>query len=238
MIEGRAGKMMTLRLTVLKYVSEQRYATLEDIYNGSGNKAGRESFRVSLYQFGLSRFSFPGVKEGIWHIGKQDIFKELQDLFPNDPLYSCIDIHPNEVLHALGMNKIRYFLANQAGITIERWQSEYSLRSLPLSMREFEFRNIPDAIFWRKLEDGSVQKCFVEYERSLKIHERYKNILKAYARRSDVTEGSILFICQSESIQKELLRARKAVFDKGIFNEQQEYFRFMDYARTLHAIAD
>ena len=228
--------MMTLRMKVIKYVSEQRYATLEDLYSGSGSKGCRASFRVSLYQIGLSRFSFPGIPHGVWHIANPKIFEEIQLSFPQEPLYQSTQIHPNEVHHALGMNKIRCLMTDHAQVNIQAWWSEYRLRAMPVSMREFGYRNIPDAIFWRKLQDGNIQKCFIEYERSVKSQERYRNILKVYMARADVTGGSVLFICQSEHIKKELLKAREGVFSKGIFNEQQEIFQFIELERMLHAV--
>ena len=226
--------MMTLRMRAIKYVSEQRYATLKDLYGGSGSKGCRASFRVPLYQFGLSRFSFPGIPHGVWHIANPKIFEEIQLSFPQEPLYQSTQIHVNEVHHALGMNKIRHVLSDQ--VNIDAWWSEYRLRAMPVSMREFGYRNIPDAIFWRKLQDGNLQKCFIEYERSAKSQERYKDILKAYVARADVTRGSILFICQNEHIKKELLKAREEVFSKGILNEQEEVFQFIEFERMLNAV--
>jgi len=225
--------MVTLRLKTLRLLAQQKYATLEDLYIGSGSTGNKESFRVSLYQFGLSRFSFPAVNGGVWHIAKPEIFQELEQLFPQEPIYKSIQINFNEVYHCLGMNKIRHTLLNGRRVNIQSWYSEYQLRALPFSSRSFSYSKIPDAIFMRLLEDSTSQKCFVEYERSLKSRERYRSILKSYSYRKDVSKGSVLFICQNQYIRNELLTVRKEVFSKGIFNEQEEIFQFINYEQML-----
>ena len=225
--------MLTLRLKVLRLLAQQKYATLEDLYIGSGSRGSKESFRVSLYQFGLCRFSFPAVSGGVWHIANPQIYQELEQHFPQEPIHKSVDIHVNEVLHALGMNKIRHALTTDTNVNVKSWHSEYHLRALPSSSRGFSYTKIPDAIFLRQRQDGSLQKCFVEYERSLKSRERYRNIFKSYANRTDVTKGSVLFICQNQHIQNELLRTRKEVFSKGILNDQEEMFHLIDYETML-----
>jgi len=227
--------MLTLRLKVLKLLADQKYANLEDLYVGSGSCGSRASFRVSLYQFGLSRFSFPAVVGGVWHIANPQIYQELEQVFPQEPIYKSTEINFNDVYHCLGMNKIRHALLNGGKLNIQKWYSEYQLRALPLSSRGFSFTKIPDAIFIRKLEDGGSQKCFVEYERSLKSRERCRNVLKSYSYRKDVTKGSVLFICQNQHIQNELLRVRKEVVSKGIFNEREELFQFIDFNLMRHS---
>ena len=136
-----------------------------------------------------------------------------------------------------GMNKIRHSLLNGGKFNIQSWYSEYSLRAMPISVRGFSYTKIPDAIFFRRLEGGSQQKYFIEYERSLKNRERYRNILKFYANRKDVSRGSVLFICQNKYIQNELLKIRKEVFSKGIFNDVEEIFQFINYEECNPACA-
>ena len=228
---------MTQRLKVLKLLADQKYAILEDLYIGSGSTGSKESFRVSLYQFGLSRFSFPAVPGGVWHIANPSIFQELEQVFPQEPLYKSTDIHFNEIYHALGMNKIRYSLLNGGKFNIQLWYSEYSLRAMPISVRGFSYTKIPDAIFFKRLEGGNQQKCFVEFERSLKNRERYRNIFKFYANRKDVSRGSVFFICRNKHIQNELLKIRKEVFSKGIFNDVEEIFQFINYEQWIPACA-
>lgn len=227
---------MTLRMKALKLLADQKYATLEDVYIGSGSGGSRESFRVSAYQFGLSRFSFPAVVGGVWYIAKPQIYEELEQVFPQEPLYKSTDIHFNEIYHALGMNKIRHALLNGGKLNISSWYSEYSLRAMPISVRGFSYTKIPDAIFFKRLEGSNQQKCFVEYERSLKNRERYRNIFKFYANRKDISRGSVLFICRNQYIQNELLKIRKEVFSKGIFNDVEEIFQFINYDEATASI--
>ena len=229
---------MTQRVRVLKLLADQKYAILEDLYIGSGSTGSKESFRVSLYQFGLSRFSFPAVVGGVWHIANPQIYQELEQVFPKEPLYKSTDIHFNEIYHALGMNKIRHSLLNGGKLSIKSWYSEYSLRAMPISVRGFSYTKIPDAIFFRSLEDGKQQKCFVEYERSLKNRERYRNIFKFYANRKDVSRGSVLFICQNKYIQNELLKIRKEVFSKGIFNDVEEIFKIINLDAVIASMEE
>lgn len=229
---------MTQRLKVLKLLADQKYAILEDLYIGSGSTGSKESFRVSLYQFGLSRFSFPAVPGGVWHIANPAIFQELEQIFPQEPLYKSTDIHFNEIYHALGMNKIRLSLLNGGKFIIQSWYSEYSLRAMPISVRGFSYTKIPDTIFFKRLESGGQQKCFVEFERSLKNRERYRNIFKFYANRKDVSRGSVLFICRNKHIQNELLKIRKEVFSKGIFNDVEEIFQFINYDELTASIEE
>ena len=129
--------MLTLRLRTLGLLARQKYAILDDLYIGSGSTGNKESFRVSLYQFGLSRFSFPAVPGGVWHIANPKIYEELEQVFPQELLYKSTDIHFNEIYHALGMNKIRYALLNGGKFNISSWYSEYSLRAMPISVRGF-----------------------------------------------------------------------------------------------------
>ncbi len=111
------------------------------------------------------------------------------------------------VPHALGMNKIRIALEKSNQIKIAEWWSENYIRYSPLERRNgFTFNKIPDAIFWRERNDGTRQKFFLEYERSLKNRARYMELFESYAKREDVINKNVIYICNNEVIQKELLK--------------------------------
>ena len=216
--------MVPQKILALKYLAEQKYGTLTDIQNGSGSKASSEAFRVSLYQFGLSRFSFPNIPHGVWHVQSQALFDELYTYFPNDPVYKVTPVCVNEVEHALGMNRIRRAIFRQLQLNIQAWYSEFYIKALPPPMRfGLSYKLIPDAMFVRSLADGTSKTYFIEYERSLKSPGRYRDIFKSYSAREDVTEGSVIYVCRNERIRNELIRISGRILPSG------EAFQFVNF---------
>ena len=225
--------MLSQRIMVLKYLAEQKYGTLNDLLGGSGSQGTSEAFRVSLYRFGLSRFSYPNIPHGVWHIGNPVLLEELEQHFPDEPFHKSTDVHFNEVDHCLGLNKIRQALMTNPKVSIRDWWTEWRLKAMHPSQRDFDYRQIPDVIFWCRKSDGNLKKYFIEYERSLKSQARYESILRAYANREDVSEGSVVFICQHEFIRKELIRLAKRIFSKSFVGGQEELFRFVGYQQMV-----
>ncbi|NLE64377.1 MAG: hypothetical protein GX606_00460 [Elusimicrobia bacterium] len=211
--------MISQRIRVYKYLAEQKYGTLQDIQNGSGSQASSEAFRVSLYQFGLSRFSFPGIRHGVWHICSQSILDELFTYFPEEPLYRVSPVRLYEVEHALGMNRVRAAVCRQPGVKVLQWYSEHHIRALPPPLRfGLSWSLLPDAMFVGLRSDGTQKTFYIEYERSLKAPGRYRHIFSSYLARTDVTERSVIYVCQDPRVRRELERisARMAA-TKGVF---------------------
>ena len=153
------------RMRALKYVFEQGFASLLDIKSFLNSQADNSSFRVALYQFGLSHLSFHTIPNGVWHIGNPEILQELRQTFPEINRSKPIKINFNEIHHALGMNKIRYALSHHCQFKVQAWQSEFYIRSLPIYARtDFPYRKIPDAIVTHQNVDGRTKKFFIEFE--------------------------------------------------------------------------
>ena len=198
-------RMVPQRIKVYKYLAEQKYSTLTDLQKYLGTQASRESLRVSLYQFGLSRFSYPAIPQGVWYIKNQSLFDELYTYYPNDPFYRVSSVCMNEIEHALGMNKIRQAVSLQLGPKLLGWRSEYYLKALPAYGRmRFSYTMIPDAVVLREQKDGGQAVNYIEYERTLKSPQRYKDIFASYQKRDDVADKSVIYVCQNEYIRQTL----------------------------------
>ena len=219
-----------LKIQMLRFIAEQGIVSLEDInrhfYPDRNNS---KAIRVTLYDMGVShlRYYSPEVKNGVWYIGKQDLYNYLgtwyEDFFYMRTRTPLVHLIP----HYLELNHIRTVLERDSGFNIDKWLSDSLLRFMPVYVREeYCSAKIPDAIFFRTRKDGSQKKFFLEYERSLKNTERYKEIFKTYIECEDITEKSVLYICHTPRIRSKLeaIHEHQTRYSYG----ESDYFQFLN----------
>lgn len=222
--------MVCQKIQVLKFASEQKYTTLDAIRRHLGYGVKEESLRVALYTFGLSRVSYGAIKHGIWYVSDPKVYSLVRQYYPRLPFIRPVEIHPNEISHALGMNDIRYAIEHNPDFHVVEWLSEFHLRALPPQARfQLSYQTLPDAIFFNREANGSLKKYFIEFERSLKNRDRYRKIIRFYSKRPDVTAGSVLYISPEDYILNEIRKVEQEVLGGGVINEAGKFFRFIHY---------
>jgi hypothetical protein len=188
-------------------------------------------------EIGLARMKFGKVKYGVRYIDNQDLYNLLRSYFPEFPLMRVRKLNLSLIEHSLAINKIRAVFTQTARIQIMNWWSEEYIRALPEERREgIPYRKNPDAIFWRKRKDGTQQKIFLEYERSLKNKNRYESIFQFYAAREDTKNKNVFYICEDEFIREKLKAIEKEFADKEKIKSTGRYFQFItlkDFNREM-----
>lgn len=218
------------KIRILKFIAEQGVATIDDIrlYLGSQNHSA--SIRVTLYQLGIAHFKYGNFSHGVWYLQNTNAIKLLKTYIRDFPTFPIRKVPMHLIPHALGLNHIRSILKHTSYIKVDGWWSENFIRSLPAKMRfGISLSKIPDAIFWRLRSDGSRQKFFLEYERTLKSKSRYLDLFQYYADRKDVLKKNVLYICENELIKSELEKIERFLAQSGRIESVGLYFQFITF---------
>jgi len=205
------------KIYILKFIGEQGIVTVSDVARHLFQSEKADIVRITMHQLGIAHRQYPGIQNGVWYIDNPKLYELLKFYFPNLPRFSVRPVFHDQIPHYLGLNRIRTTFERSSKFIIEQWWSEQYIRSLPIEERvSFSNSKIPDAIFWRKKQDGSLQKYFLEYERSPKSKERYEIILPSYANREDTRNRNVIYICQTTFIKDKLsnIEARLARIGK------------------------
>ncbi len=216
------------KIQILKFIGEQGIASIADLASFLSQPSKSESIRRTLYKLGVAQIKQPGIKHGIWYINKPELYKLLKCYYPNLPLYEIKPVPAPQYQHYLEINRIRTVIQKSSQITIDEWWSEHYIRAItPVWRNKAGNSIIPDAIFWRKRPDGTRQQFFLEFERSLKNHERYADILCSYANREGVQNRNVLYICKTSEIRKELMTVEARLVQTGKLEGAGIYFQFV-----------
>lgn len=215
------------RIHILKYTAEQGVVTLGDVVSSLKDVNSSSSIRVMMHQASLGRMKYGKVKHGVWFIKDQSHLDQIHAYFPDMPL-TLQSVNIPQIPHTLELNRIRRIFENSSNLQIFKWISESLLRAMPASLRDgFELSNIPDAVFWRKKKDGTEQKYFLEFERSLKAPARYRDIFINYAKREDVDHKNVIYICKDEFIKNKLQGIEEKLAASGYLDAADQYFQFV-----------
>lgn len=215
------------KIRILKYTAEQGVVTVDDVVSELKNVSSASSIRVMMHQAGLGRMKYGKVRHGVWFIKEQSHLDQIHAYFPDVPL-ALQSVNVSQIPHTLELNRIRRVFEESSNLQIFNWISESILRAMPASLRDgFELSNIPDAVFWRKKKDGTDQKYFLEFERSLKSPARYRDIFTNYAKRDDVENKNVIYICKDEFIKNKLQSIEAKLADSGFLNAADKYFQFV-----------
>ncbi len=206
-----------MRIQVLRFVAEQGVVRVIDVMNYFKRWKSEHAVRVMMTEIGITHQQYGGFKYGIWFIEDKRLFERLKQYYIDIPSFKVRGKSLLvKVAHSLGINYIRAVLENSDKIRIVKWWSEEYLRALPLFRREgISMHKIPDAIFWHLRKDGSKQKFFLEYERSLKAPKRYMAIFQFYDKRHDVKNNNVIYICEIESIKMKLQKIENDLVRSG-----------------------
>ena len=216
------------RIRILKYTAEQGVVSIDDIAAYLKDVSFPSSIRVSMHQMGLGRMKFGKVRHGVWFIKDQAHLDKIRSYFPDMPPVSLSSVSVSLIPHSLELNRIRNAFGNSMNFKVTEWVSEAVLKALPVSQRDgFNSSNIPDALFWRIKEDGSRQKYFLEFERSLKNPARYKDIFRAYSRRKDAGHKNVIYICKDDALKDRLRRIEQKLAESGYLDAFGKYFQFV-----------
>ncbi len=223
------------KIRILRFVIEQGVVTLDDIRCFLGNQDRKDSIRVTLYKLGASHVKYGKISHGVWYINNAGSLELIKTYYPDLTQIVIRKVYLHHIPHALGINRIRIILCQNLKVDIDTWWSENYIRSLsPRQRFGISFTKIPDAIFWRLRSDGSRQKFFLEYERTLKSKSRYTEIFQYYANRKDVTKRNVLYICADEIIKDELEKIEKFLVKSAKLESAGLYFQFITFKSLVH----
>ena len=211
------------KIQILKFIGEQGIVCLDDIARYLSFSGKTESLRRALYKFDIAQVQYPGIKHGVWFIDKPALFDLVSCYYPDLPPFEVSRIPAPQFLHYLEINRIRIAIQKSTKITVDEWWSENHIRALNLKSDKL---NTPDAIFWRKRQDGSRKIFFLEYERTLKNRERYEGIFCSYAKREGVENRNVIYICQTPYIMQALLKIEARLAKTGKLPGVGLYFQF------------
>jgi len=231
-----------LKIQILGFIAQQGIVSLEDINRHFyPDRDNTKAIRVTLYDMGVShlRYYSPGIKNGVWYIGKQDLYNYLgtwyEEIFymrVREPLVHLIP-------HYLELNRIRTAFERDSDWDVDQWLSESLLRAMPVYVREeYCSFKIPDAIFWHKRLDGTRKKFFLEFERSFKNTKRYVEIFRSYSKREDVQDGNVIYICHTPQIRNKLISTMKKESRSGILDCTSDYFQFLSLEKFYQWCAE
>lgn len=216
------------KIRILKFIAEQGVVTVDDINRALFDNNKSATIRVTLHQLEIGHAKFGHIKHGVWYIDKPELFDLLKTYFPNIPALEVKPLLLYQVPHNLEINRIRIALEKTSNIAIDQWLSEKFIRALPSPIGgRIANTKIPDAIFWRRRTDGTRQKFFLEYERTLKNKDRYEEIFRSYSQRHDVGNKNVIYICENEFIREELTQVEEKLAIAGKLSEVGLYFQFV-----------
>ena len=217
------------RIKILKFVGEQGIVTLSDVARHLSKPEKIESIRITLHNLGVSKMRYRHEKHGIWFIENPKLYNLLTYYYPGYPLMEVEPVIDNHIPHYLELNRIRIALEQTSQIALDEWWSEHYIRALPESLKGgFNSTNYPDAIFWRKLPDGSRQKYFLEYERNLKNRDRYNEIFASYSKREDVYDRNVIYLCHTPTIRRNLITIEHTLAQTGQLQTEGLHFQFVE----------
>ncbi len=216
------------KIRILKFIAEQGIVTVDDINRHLFEDDKSSTIRVTLHQLKIGHVKFGHIKHGVWYIDKPELFDLLKTYFPNIPTFEVKPLLLYQVPHNLEINRIRITLEKTQQIAIEEWWSERFIRALPSPLRgKIANSKIPDAIFWRRRTDGTRQKFFLEYERTLKNKDRYEEIFRSYSQREEVDNKNVIYICENDFIREELKQVEEKLAKAGKLAGAGLYFQFV-----------
>lgn len=216
------------KIRILKFIAEQGVVTVDDINRGFFEDDKSSAVRVALHKLKIGHAKFGNIKHGVWYIDRQELFDLLITYFPNLPSFEVKPLLLYLIPHNLEINRIRIALEKNSHIAIDQWWSERFIRALPSPLGEgIANSKIPDAIFWRRRTDGTKQKFFLEYERTLKNKDRYEEIFRSYVRRHDVENKNVIYICENDFIREELTQVEVKLAKAGKLGGTGLYFQFV-----------
>ena len=216
------------KIHILRFIGEQGIASVADVTHHLFEPQKFHAVRIALHKLGVSHTQYPGIRHGIWFINKPELYSLLSNYFPHLPAFQVRPIPLHLVLHYLELNRIRTALQKSNQFVIDEWWSETYIRALPFVVRSrISGIKIPDAIFWRRRKDGGRRQFFLEYERTLKNKERYKEIFCSYAKRQGVEGRNVLYICSTEAIREELLAIEARLAQMGKLEGRGLHFQFV-----------
>ena len=220
------------KIRILKFIAEQGIVTIDDINRALFNDDKTATIRVTLHRLSMGHAKFGEIKHGVWYIQKQASFELLKTYFPDLPAFEVRPLLLHNVPHNLEINRIRIVLEKTSKLAIDQWWSENFIRALPSPVRgKIANTKIPDAIFWRRRTDGTRQKFFLEYERTLKNKQRYEEIFCSYAKKNDVDKRNVIYICENDFIREELLQTEGKLAKAGKLAGTGLYFQFVTLSR-------
>jgi hypothetical protein len=216
------------KIHILKFIGEQGIVSVLDVSRHLFQSDKSDVVRITMHQLGIAHKSYPGIQNGVWYVDKQDLYGLLHKYFPNLPRFYVRPIYHDRIPHYLELNCIRSTFEKSVKFEIDQWWSEQYIRSLPPGERfSFSDTKIPDAIFWRKRQNGTLQKYFLEYERTSKSKERYESILCSYAKRQDTRSRNVIYICQTPYIRERLVEIENKLARSGKIDRAGICFQFI-----------
>ncbi|MCA9408604.1 MAG: hypothetical protein H6755_05970 [Candidatus Omnitrophica bacterium] len=216
-------------IQILRYVAEQGIVTVADVMSKFARTGEGNAVRVSMNYTGISHHRYGKYKYGVWFVEDGDLFELLRSYYPKLPRFKVKGKNLLvKVEHSLGLNHIRNILEQSDRIKIVHWWSEEVIRALSFRDRGcIDSYKVPDAVFWRERKDGSLQKFYLEYERSLKTPIRYTRIFQYYAKREDVKDKNVIYICESDQIRDRLIKVEHQLVKGGRLKGVGLYFNFI-----------
>ncbi len=230
-------RFVPIKFKILRYVADQGVVTVWDVMDYFGQWSDVNSAMIALFRAGVTQQRYGGIRFGIWFIADKVLFERLRFYYPDIPRFKVRgEKLLSKVPHSLEINKLRTILEKVDKINVVDWWSEEYIRSLPVHKKDgITAHKVPDAIFWRQRKDGSRQKYFLEYERSLKAPGRYGKIFQFYAKRKDVKDRNVVYICETEQIRDKLLKIEHDLVKSGRLIAVGQYFNFIlkeDFIKT------
>ena len=213
------------KIHILKFIGEQGIVTILDVDRHLFQSKKFSYTRVTMHELGIAHMKYREIPNGIWYIDDPKLYETLKSYFPALPPFEVRPVILHHVDHSLELNRIRTAFTKNNLVTIDEWWSENYIRALPES--GFTSGKIPDAIFWRRRKDGTRQKLFLECERTFKSKERYEDIFRTYARREDVKDRNVLYLCQTPTIREDLQAIEQKLADTGKLEGAGLYFQFV-----------
>ncbi|MCA9406741.1 MAG: hypothetical protein KC684_09395 [Candidatus Omnitrophica bacterium] len=222
-------RFVPIKFKILRYVADQGVVTVWDVMDYFGLWTDPNTVRIALFRGGVTQQRYGGIRFGIWFIAEKDLFERLRVYYPDIPRFKVRgEKLLSKVPHSLKINKLRTILEKADKINVVDWWSEEYIRSLPVHKKDgLTTHKVPDAIFWRQRKDGSRQKYFLEYERSLKAPGRYGKIFQFYAKRKDVKDRNVVYICETEQIRDKLVKIENELVKGGKLKATDLYFSFI-----------
>ena len=225
------------KIRILRFVADQGVVTIWDVMENLKMWVDPNTVRITMFRMGITQMKYGGIKHGIWFITDKRLFEKLRIYYPDLPKYKVRGVSLlTKVPHSLELNKLRTVLEHTDKLDVAEWWSEEYIRALPDQKKDgLTAHKVPDAMFWRRRKDGSWQKYYFEYERSMKSPARYERILQFYAKRQDVKNRNVIYVCEYESIRDKLIRVEHSLVKGGRLNLAGEYFNYIlksDFMKT------